>query len=84
MVTGLGRIAKVMQQRPHACIDHCIAGPPFEISSGGGRKGKKAWPEPFSSHVTRQWRQRWGLWQSPPSLLAVGMPRGDGVGGRRS
>ena len=47
-----GDCLEVMRQWPDACFDHCIADPPFGISSGGGRKGKKGLGWAFSSHVT--------------------------------
>ena len=36
-----GDCIEVMAQWPDACVDHCIADPPFGIASGGGRRGKK-------------------------------------------
>ena len=47
-----GDCLEVMRQWPDACFDHCIADPPFNISAGGGRKGKKGLGWAFSSHVT--------------------------------
>jgi DNA modification methylase len=47
-----GNCLEVMRQWPDHCIDHCIADPPFNISAGGGRKGKKGLGWAFSSHVT--------------------------------
>jgi DNA modification methylase len=47
-----GDCLEVMRQWPDDCIDHCIADPPFNISAGGGRKGKKGLGWAFSSHVT--------------------------------
>ncbi|MCJ7490587.1 MAG: site-specific DNA-methyltransferase [Dehalococcoidia bacterium] len=44
----------VMPAWPDACVDHCIADPPFGISSGSGRRGKKGLGWAFSSHVTMQ------------------------------
>jgi len=50
-----GDCIEVMSQWPDACIDHCIADPPFGIASGGGRGGKgKGLGWAFSSHVTMQ------------------------------
>jgi site-specific DNA-methyltransferase (adenine-specific) len=48
----VGDCLEVMRQWPDACVDHCIADPPFNISAGGGRKGKKGLGWAFSSHVT--------------------------------
>jgi len=46
---------EVMSRWPDACVDHCIADPPFGIASGGGRGGKgKGLGWAFSSHVTMQ------------------------------
>lgn len=39
---------------PDACVDHCIADPPFGIASGGSRRGKKGLGWAFSSHITMQ------------------------------
>ena len=39
---------------PDACVDHCIADPPFGIASGSGRRGKRGLGWAFSSHVTMQ------------------------------
>jgi len=47
-----GDCLEVMRQWPDACIDHCIADPPFGIASGGGRRGKRGLGWAFSSHVT--------------------------------
>jgi site-specific DNA-methyltransferase (adenine-specific) len=47
-----GDCLEVMRSWPDACIDHCIADPPFGIASGGGRKGKCGLAWAFSSHVT--------------------------------
>jgi site-specific DNA-methyltransferase (adenine-specific) len=47
-----GDCLEIMRQWPDHCIDHCIADPPFNISAGGGRKGKKGLAWAFSSHVT--------------------------------
>jgi DNA modification methylase len=47
-----GDCLEIMRQWPDHCIDHCIADPPFNISAGGGRKGKKGLGWAFSSHVT--------------------------------
>jgi DNA modification methylase len=47
-----GDCLEVMRQWPDACIDHCIADPPFGIASGSGRKGKRGLGWAFSSHVT--------------------------------
>jgi site-specific DNA-methyltransferase (adenine-specific) len=44
----------VMPAWPDACVDHCIADPPFGIASGSGRRGKKGLGWAFSSHVTMQ------------------------------
>jgi len=54
-----GDCLEIMRQWPDNCIDHCIADPPFNISAGGGRKGKKGLGWAFSSHVTmaEQWDQ---------------------------
>jgi site-specific DNA-methyltransferase (adenine-specific) len=50
-----GDCIEVMAQWPDACVDHCIADPPFGIASGGGRGGKsKGLGWAFSSHVTMQ------------------------------
>ncbi len=35
-----GDCLEVMAGWPDACIDHCIADPPFGIASGGGRRGR--------------------------------------------
>jgi site-specific DNA-methyltransferase (adenine-specific) len=47
-----GDCLEVMRQWPDACVDHCIADPPFGIASGGGRKAKRGLGWAFSSHVT--------------------------------
>jgi site-specific DNA-methyltransferase (adenine-specific) len=48
-----GDCIEVMARWPDACVDHCIADPPFGIASGGGRGGKgKGLGWAFSSHVT--------------------------------
>ena len=47
-----GDCLEVMRQWPDACVDHCIADPPFGIASGGGRRGKRGLGWAFSSHVT--------------------------------
>jgi site-specific DNA-methyltransferase (adenine-specific) len=50
-----GDCIEVMSGWPDACVDHCIADPPFGIASGGGRGGKgKGLGWAFSSHVTMQ------------------------------
>ena len=50
-----GDCLEVMRTWPDACIDHCIADPPFGIASGRGRGGsKKGLGWAFSSHVTMQ------------------------------
>jgi len=50
-----GDCIEVMSRWPDACVDHCIADPPFGIASGGGRGGKsKGLGWAFSSHVTMQ------------------------------
>jgi site-specific DNA-methyltransferase (adenine-specific) len=50
-----GDCIEMMSQWPDACVDHCIADPPFGIASGGGRGGKgKGLGWAFSSHVTMQ------------------------------
>jgi len=43
-----------MASWPDACIDHCIADPPFGIASGNGRRGRKGMGWAFSSHVTME------------------------------
>ena len=48
----VGDCLQIMRQWPDACVDHCIADPPFGIASGGGRKGKRGLGWAFSSHVT--------------------------------
>jgi site-specific DNA-methyltransferase (adenine-specific) len=47
-----GDCLEVMRQWPDACVDHCIADPPFGIASGRGRRGKRGLGWAFSSHVT--------------------------------
>jgi site-specific DNA-methyltransferase (adenine-specific) len=50
-----GDCLEVMRSWPDACVDHCIADPPFGIASGRGRGGSRrglGWA--FSSHVTMQ------------------------------
>jgi DNA modification methylase len=50
-----GDCIEVMARWPDACVDHCIADPPFGIASGGSRGGKgKGLGWAFSSHVTMQ------------------------------
>lgn len=49
-----GDCLEVMRQWPDACVDHCIADPPFGIASGGGRRGKRGLGWAFSSHVTME------------------------------
>ena len=49
-----GDCLEIMRSWPDACIDHCIADPPFGIASGRGRKSKKGLGWAFSSHVTMQ------------------------------
>jgi site-specific DNA-methyltransferase (adenine-specific) len=49
-----GDCLEVMARWPDACIDHCIADPPFGIASGSGRRGKRGLGWAFSSHVTMQ------------------------------
>jgi DNA modification methylase len=49
-----GDCLEVMRSWPDACIDHCIADPPFGIASGRGRKSKRGLGWAFSSHVTMQ------------------------------
>jgi site-specific DNA-methyltransferase (adenine-specific) len=50
-----GDCIQVMRSWPDACIDHCIADPPFGIASGAGRGGsRKGLGWAFSSHVTMQ------------------------------
>jgi site-specific DNA-methyltransferase (adenine-specific) len=41
-----------MARWPAATFDHCIADPPFGITRGTGRQGKKGLGWAFSSHVT--------------------------------
>lgn len=43
-----------MASWPDACVDHCIADPPFGIASGNGRRGRKGMGWAFSSHVTME------------------------------
>ena len=50
----LGDAIEVMRGWPDACIDHCIADPPFNIGGGSGRGAKKGLRWAFSSHVTMQ------------------------------
>jgi len=52
-----GDCLEVMRQWPDACVDHCIADPPFGIASGSGRRGKRGLGWAFSSHVTME--QAW-------------------------
>jgi site-specific DNA-methyltransferase (adenine-specific) len=47
-----GDCLEVLRTWPDACIDHCIADPPFGISSGRGRQTTKGLGWAFSSHVT--------------------------------
>lgn len=47
-----GDCLDVMGGWPDGCIDHCIVDPPFNIGSGGGRKGKRGLGWAFSSHVS--------------------------------
>ena len=49
-----GDCLDVMRAWPDGCIDHCIADPPFGITSGRGRRGKGGLGWAFSSHVTMQ------------------------------
>ena len=49
-----GDCLEVMRSWPDACIDHCIADPPFGIASGRGRRSKRGLGWAFSSHVTMQ------------------------------
>ena len=49
-----GDCLQIMRSWPDACIDHCIADPPFGIASGRGRRGKRGLSWAFSSHVTMQ------------------------------
>jgi len=49
-----GDCLEVMRSWPDACVDHCIADPPFGIASGRGRKSKRGLGWAFSSHVTMQ------------------------------
>jgi len=49
-----GDCLEVMRQWPDACVDHCIADPPFGIASGSGRRGKRGLGWAFSSHVTME------------------------------
>ena len=75
-----GDCLEVMRQWPDACFDHCIADPPFGISSGGGRKGKKGLGWAFSSHVTmaEEWDQfsQDDFFQFNVALAARGVPGG--------
>ena len=46
---------QVMRSWPDACVNHCIADPPFGIASGRGRgRSKRGLGWAFSSHVTMQ------------------------------
>ncbi len=49
-----GDCLRVMAAWPDGCIDHCIVDPPFNISSGSGRKSKNGLGWAFSSHVTME------------------------------
>lgn len=49
-----GDCLEVMRSWPDACVDHCIADPPFGIASGRGRRSKRGLGWAFSSHVTMQ------------------------------
>jgi site-specific DNA-methyltransferase (adenine-specific) len=49
-----GDCLEIMRSWPDACVDHCIADPPFGIASGRGRRGKRGLSWAFSSHVTMQ------------------------------
>jgi site-specific DNA-methyltransferase (adenine-specific) len=49
-----GDCLEVLRSWPDACVDHCIADPPFGIASGRGRRGKRGLAWAFSSHVTMQ------------------------------
>ncbi len=49
-----GDCLEIMRSWPDACVDHCIADPPFGIASGRGRRGKRGLGWAFSSHVTMQ------------------------------
>ena len=49
-----GDCLEVMRGWPDACVDHCIADPPFGIASGRGRRSKRGLGWAFSSHVTMQ------------------------------
>lgn len=50
----LGDCLEVMAAWPDACVDHCIADPPFGIASGKGRRNRKGLAWAFSSHITMQ------------------------------
>jgi site-specific DNA-methyltransferase (adenine-specific) len=52
--TILGDCIEVLRSWPDACIDHCIADPPFGIASGRGRQTKNGLGWAFSSHITMQ------------------------------
>lgn len=54
-----GDCLEAMRDWPNGCIDHCIVDPPFNIASGGGRKGKSGLGWAFSSHVTME--ERWDV-----------------------
>jgi DNA modification methylase len=47
-----GDCLELMASWPSATFDHCIADPPFGITRGAGRTGKKGLGWAFSSHVT--------------------------------
>ena len=49
-----GDCLEIMRSWPDACVDHCIADPPFGIASGRGRRAKSGLRWAFSSHVTMQ------------------------------
>jgi site-specific DNA-methyltransferase (adenine-specific) len=49
-----GDCIEVLKAWPDGCIDHCIADPPFGISSGRGRQTKNGLGWAFSSHITMQ------------------------------
>jgi site-specific DNA-methyltransferase (adenine-specific) len=49
-----GDCLEIMRSWPDACVDHCIADPPFNIASGRGRSGKKGLGWAFSSHITME------------------------------
>ncbi len=51
----LGNCLEIMRQWPDACVDHCIADPPFGIASGNGRgRNHNGLGWAFSSHITMQ------------------------------